>query len=119
MADEEIIDLDAIISKSWKIRFQGDPHVIKPIDVETYLKCAAAFAQLDKLREQKSVAPKDLVAGYAALFSAVSDTLDEKVVAKMSMVQAGALYSQILERVSGRIKAEADSLQEKKKGIVH
>jgi len=37
----------------------------------------------------------------------------------MTMVQAGALYGEILDQVSGRVKKDLLSEKEKKKGLVH
>lgn len=97
-----VADLDKLISEPVAFRFQGKVHLIKPMDVKTFLKTCNELTRLDDLRSKKEIANKELIDAYANLFCAVCDTISIADVYEMTQAQVSALLQQILECVTGK-----------------
>lgn len=100
--DLVVSDLDKLVSESVAFRFNGDKHLIKPLDTKTFLAVSEAFSRLDRLREKKQVTTKDLIEGYTELFKQACSTITQKHVESMTQAQVAALMQLIIDTVRGQ-----------------
>lgn len=99
-----VADLDAMASEPFAFRLHGKNHVVKPIQLEEFLKYTNAYAQLwNKLDDKvKKITDEQLLDMYVDLFTSVCDTIKKDDVKKMSQAQIGALFQLISDAVTGK-----------------
>ena len=81
---DEICDLDVVISRRASFTFQGKKHIILPITTEVLFQFWEETANLKK-SEPKD--PKEMNAAYLKIIRTVCDSISEKDVEKMTIVQ--------------------------------
>lgn len=99
---DPVVDLDALIAEPVTFRFEGKTHVVQPIDTRTYLAVTNELIKIQGLLKSEKAEKKEVIESYAAIFSAVCETISIKDVERMTLAQTGALLQMIMECVSGR-----------------
>jgi len=99
-----VADLDAIIAEPIPFRFKGKIHLIKPIELEEYLKFANAQSDLMQTSEEDGSLPAKILAEkYHRVISAVCDTISLDDVLSMSQAQVAALYQLVIDAITGQV----------------
>jgi hypothetical protein len=111
-----ISDLDAMVSEPVGFVLHGRTHVIKPITLEEFYKFVNAWTAVLSWKDSEKVGPREYLSGLTALFQSVCDSITPDDVSKLTQAQAGALFSLIVESVTGKAQAaEVAGSDQKKK----
>jgi hypothetical protein len=106
------VDLDQLESRTSGLLLHGIERTLKPISIMSQMKIANAFARIRVLASQDKISGKDLYDAYFDIFSMIVEPFSKDDLDKMSQWQCGALYQQIEDHITGRMRIK-DS--EKKK----
>lgn len=101
-------DLDKIVAAPIPFRWNGQIHLLKPIDVENFMysseQMAMIFERLNGKSKNDKVSLDEVIKMYADITRSVCDTIGEKEIRAMSMAQMRALLQLIYDHVMGRLK---------------
>jgi len=99
-----VADLDAMVSEPFAFKLHGKQRIIKPIQLEEFLKYTNAYAMLWNKAEDgtKKLSDEKLLDIYVALFTSVCDDITKDDIRKMSQAQIGALFQLISDAVTGK-----------------
>ncbi len=101
-----VSDLDRMVADSVAFRLHGKVHKIKPITVKEFYEYSNAIARLKVIEKADKVKKDEIVDAYYNLIHSVVDTINLSDVENMTQAQAAALFSLILDAISG--KAQVD-----------
>lgn len=107
-----VADLDRMISKPIGIRLFGMVHIIRPMNLETYLSTVNQIARIDSLRKKDHVDREEIRDAYGRVFAACCSSIRKEHVEKMNDAQIAAFFGQVMEQVQGKAGVQ---LNEKKK----
>ena len=104
-AEGPVADLDAIVADPVPFRFKGKIHILKPIELDNFLRFANAQAEIMRTTGDKEskISTEELAKRYHRVFSAVCDTITVKDVMSMEQVQIAALYQLVIDMVTGQV----------------
>ncbi len=108
-----VVDLDAIISETHYVKFQGDTHEILPVDVGSFLVIANGWAEIERLKSANKITLDEVVNAYWGVINPVCPTITKVMVRSATHAQIAALLSYVSDCVNGRVT------EEKKKKIWH
>src|SRR3954470_2209904 len=66
---EIVADLDAIVSRTVGIHFQGRMHELRPLPLHGFLEVLNGIAKLEQLRAKPTVDEKELLDAYEGVFT--------------------------------------------------
>lgn len=107
-----VVDLDAIISETHYVRFQGETHAINPVDVGSFLILANGWAEIQRLQNADKITMDELVNAYWGIINPVVPTISKEMIRHATNSQISALVTYVHECVNGRVT------DEKKKNLV-
>lgn len=110
-----VSDLDKMIAEPIAFRLHGKVHKIKPVSVSEFFKYTNALAALTRLKDKDAFTANDILVRYYDLIAAVCDTITYKDVEQMTHAQIAALFSIVIEAVTG--KAHASNDEDEKKNL--
>jgi hypothetical protein len=107
-----VADLDKIVAETAAFRLHGTVRYIRPIPAEKFFRYAAALGDLSALKD-KTLDQKSFVLAFFEVIKNVVDPITLADVEGCTLQQIAALYSVILDCVTG--KEEKTEIDEKKK----
>lgn len=97
-----VVDLDAIIAESHFVRFQGETHEIRPVDVGSFLVMANGWAEVERLRGADKITLDEIVNAYWGVINPVCPTISKEMIRAATHAQISALLSYVKDCVNGR-----------------
>jgi hypothetical protein len=111
---EVIADLDAMLSSNVAFKFKGKVHVLKPIDLETFMLATEAMARADALLKKKEISYNECVQQYVDIICSVCDTISKEDIEQMTIAQVSALLNLVLETISGKVLEKKKTIEKQK-----
>ena len=105
-ANGTVVDLDAIISESHFVRFQGKTHEIAPVDVASFLVLANGWAEIERLKATDKITLDEIVSAYWGVINPVCPTITKAMIRSATHAQVSALLSYVRDCVNGRVTDE-------------
>lgn len=109
-----VLDLDSVLVQTLSFRYDGEDHVIKPIETAEFLKISNIIAQMDQIKSRSDWTSEDTVDMYCGLFELVCPTITKKHVMNMTSTQLLRLYRLVLDCISGHAYKDLSDSDEKK-----
>lgn len=103
---EQVADLDAMLSEPVAFKLHGKQHVIRPLDVEQFMKLTGALTDIYALQKQKDVTAETLVDTYYALMHECCSSITREDIENMTQQQVAALFELVIETITGKLFAE-------------
>jgi len=104
-------DLDAILAKPVWFRLHGRERQIKPITVKEFFLYSNALAEFYALKDKPEVTNNELIDVAFKLSKSVCDDIERVDIERMSQAQWAALFSLIMETVTGKAHVEKKTLK--------
>lgn len=105
--DAQVVsDLDAIIARPVAFRWQGQTHVLEPIDVSMFLQVSEAIAKMEALMRKEGFDLSEAIDTYADVIGSVCKTIGRKELMQMTQAQVGALLQLVYGHVTGKVHAD-------------
>ena len=101
-----VVDLDAIISETHYVRFQGKTHEILPVDVGSFLVLANGWAEVERLKAADKVTLDEIIDAYWGVINPVCPTISKAMVRSATHAQVSAVIAFVQECVNGRVTDE-------------
>ena len=101
-----VVDLDAIISESHFVRFQGETHEILPVDVGSFLVLANGWAEVERLKNADKITLDEVVNAYWGVINPVCPTISKAMVRSATHAQISALLTYVRDCANGRVTDE-------------
>ena len=111
-----IADLDKIAVKTAAFRLHGVTRYIRPVSAEMFFRYADAIAEMGALRRQNLANQEKFVEALYEVSRHVVDPITLDDIKRCSLQQQAALYTTILDCVTGKV-SEPVEVTEKKKTI--
>ena len=105
-----VVDLDAIISESHFVRFQGRTHEILPVDVGSFLVLANGWADIERLKAADKITLDEVVSAYWGVINPVCPTISKQMIREATHAQISALLSYVRDCVNGKVSDEKKKL---------
>lgn len=107
------VDLDQLESRASGFMLHGKVRVIHPVSTIEQFRIANAFNRLRVLAMQEKITGGELYDAYLEIFSMLCDPFSKSDLDDMSQRQCAALYQELEDHITGRVKTLTDEKKNK------
>lgn len=105
-------DLDAVLNEPVSFKIVGEVHTLNPPSTEGFYRFIKSMNKLYSLSAD-SMTPDEIVGIYCEIILPLVPTLSKASISKMTIQQANALFSFVVETILGK-RSDDFSVEEKK-----